>query len=141
MTFYRFEESEAELQQTVAEYIALAYPDVLFHSDFGSGVKLAPKQATLQRKQNAGRRGWPDLFIAEPTPLAHGLFLELKKEGTKLYKRNGAWANEHIAEQAEVLQGLRVAGYAADFAIGFKGAKGIIDNYLSKSEWTKAGKE
>lgn len=58
--------SEAELQANVARYIRIRYPDVLFHSDFGSGVKLTPWQAKMQRAQNGGRRAWPDLFIAEP---------------------------------------------------------------------------
>lgn len=127
-------ETEAELQEAVAEYISVAYPKVLFHSDFGSGVKLTPKQAILQRRQNAGRRGWPDLFIAQPTSKAHGLFLELKKRGTRIYKKNGQPANQHIAEQEEVLYALSKAGYATEFAVGFEEAKAAIDNYLKKGD-------
>ena len=32
--------SEAELQTQVADYLRLQFPEVLSHSDFGSGVKL-----------------------------------------------------------------------------------------------------
>lgn len=60
----------------------------------------------------------------------HGLFLELKKEGTRLKKKNGGWATEHIAEQAEVLGKLRKRGYCAEFAVGFDEAKRTIDEYL-----------
>lgn len=38
--------SEADLQNQVADYLRLRYPQVLFHSDFGSGKKvkvLVPK--------------------------------------------------------------------------------------------------
>lgn len=152
--------SESELQEAVAEYLVRQYPDVMFHSDFGSGTKLTPAQAKRQKRQNGYRKGWPDLFIAETTILKmgknskwhfnslcrdfevsqdsisnglgsySGLFLELKKEGIRLKKKNGDWANEHVAEQAEVLEQLRRRGYCAEFAVGFDDAKGIIDEYL-----------
>lgn len=139
--------SESDLQVQVADYLRLQYPDVMFHSDFGSGIKLTPGQAMKQKRQNGGRRAWPDMFVActlkaitrfdfdknrnvvERTPCG-GLFLELKKEGTRLKKKNGDWATEHIAEQAETLEQLRQRGYCAEFAVGFDEAKKIIDEYL-----------
>ena len=137
--------SEAELQSQVAIYLRLKYPNIMFHSDFGSGVRLRPHQARMQKLQNGGRRAWPDMFIAEPMPRCidgswkyeyHGLFIELKKEGTRLKKRNGDWASEHIAEQAEVLSQLQAHGYKADFAIGFDQATRLIDDYLGgKNEY------
>lgn len=122
--------SEAELQKQVAIYIRMQYPDVIFHSDFGSGVKLTPWQAKMQKMQNGGRRAWPDLFLAEPVGKHHGLFVELKKEGTRLKKKNGDWASEHIAEQDAVLSELNDKGYKAEFAIGFEQALNLIDDYL-----------
>jgi hypothetical protein len=61
-----------------------------------------------------------------------GLYLEIKKEGTRLKKKDGTWANEHIAEQVEMLNKLRARGYAAAFAVGFDGAQTIIDDYLKR---------
>ena len=130
--------NESELQVAVADYIIRAYPEVVFHSDFGSGAKLRPYQAKIQKMQNGGRRAWPDLFIAEPTCREncgcdiwnHGLFIELKKDGTRLKKKNGEWASDHIAEQAEVLGELRKRGYIATFAVGLDSAINIIDDYL-----------
>ena len=126
--------SEAELQKQVATYIRMQYPDVVFHSDFGSGVKLSYKQAVMQKIQNGGRRAWPDMFIAEPQPHGrdwyHGLFIELKKEGTRLKKKNGEWASDHIAEQYDVLDRLRFRGYKAEFAVGWDEAINLIDDYL-----------
>lgn len=124
--------NEQELQTCVADYLVTQYPTVIFHSDFGSGVKLTPWQAVMQKRQNGGRRAWPDMFIAEPAGRRYGLFLELKKNGTRFKKRNGEWASEHIAEQAEILEQLRLRGYAAEFAAGFDEAKTIIDNYLKR---------
>lgn len=144
--------TEAQLQEQVANYIRLQYPDAMFHSDFGSGVKLTPGQAVRQKRLNGGRRAWPDLFIAEPirkevdirfevedengelfqpkVVVAHGLFIELKRDGTRIKKKDGEWANQHIAEQAQVLEELEKRGYIAKFAVGFDEAKKIIDDYL-----------
>lgn len=145
--------TESELQIAVADYLRLRYPSVLFHSDYGSGVRLTMGQAVRQKRQNGGRRAWPDMFIAKPANVKavakqiengsrnvigaftfleqkYGLFIELKKDSTRLYKKNGEPASEHIAEQAKVLEKLREEGYAAEFAVGFDEAKKIIDDYL-----------
>lgn len=122
--------SEAELQKQVAIYIRMQYPDVIFHSDFGSGVKLSPWQARMQKMQNGGRRAWPDMMIAEPIGNYHGLFIELKREGARLKKQNGEWASSHIAEQNIMLSELSNKGYKAEFAIGFEQALDLIDDYL-----------
>lgn len=121
---------ESDLQVQVADYLRLRYPNVLFHSDFGSGIKLTQGQAMKQKRQNGGRRGWPDMFIAEPMNGLHGLMIELKKAGTRLKKKDGTWASSHLEEQNEVLNKLQKKGYAAYFAVGFEEAKDIIDDYL-----------
>ena len=137
---------ESDLQIAVADYLRLQYPEVIFHSDFGSGIKLTKGQAIKQKRQNGGRRAWPDLFIAEPIITSYrdengmikltqtknysGIFIELKKEGTRLKKKNGEWASDHIAEQAEMLERLEFRGYRAMFAVGFDDAKKIIDLYF-----------
>lgn len=122
--------NEAELQKQVAIYIRMQYPDVIFHSDFGSGAKLSPWQARMQKIQNGGRRAWPDMMIAEPMGNYHGLFIELKREGARLKKQNGEWASSHIAEQNIMLNELSNKGYKAEFAIGFEQALDLIDDYL-----------
>ena len=128
--------SEAELQANLAVYLRMQHPAAIFHSDFGSGVKLSMYQAKMQKIQNGGKRAWPDMFIAEPkwdmngNRDYHGLFIELKKEGTRLKKKNGEWASPHIQEQAELLEQLAARGYVATFAVGFIEAVNIIDDYL-----------
>ena len=121
---------ESELQVAVADYLRLHYPKVLFHSDFGSGIKLTQGQAIKQKRQNGGRRGWPDMVIAEPVGKYHGLYIELKKDGTRLQKKNGEFASPHIEEQWQMLGALTFRGYKAEFAIGFEEAKKLIDDYL-----------
>lgn len=127
--------TELELQAQVADYIRLQYPSVIFHSDFGSGIKLTMGQAIRQKRLNGGRRSWPDMFIAEVRSLEdkyyHGLFIELKKAGTRIFKKNGTLvSNAHICEQFDMLEQLRQRGYMAEFACGFDEAKKIIDEYL-----------
>ena len=123
---------ESDLQVQVADYLRLRYPNVQFHSDYGSGIKLTKGQAMKQKRQNGGRRGWPDMCVAEPRNGLHGLYIELKAKGVRLKKKDGTWASEHLAEQNEVLQALSNKGYAAYFAVGFEEAKQIIDDYLGK---------
>ena len=133
--------TELELQAQVADYIRLRYPSVIFHSDFGSGIKLTMGQAVKQKRLQGGRRAWPDLFIAEPRrnkingKQYHGAFLELKRDGVKVFKKDGELvANSHIREQAAVLDELRKCGYKAEFACGYDEAKKIIDEYLGGPE-------
>lgn len=138
--------SESDLQIQVADYLKLQYPDVMFHSDFGSGTKLTPGQAIRQKRQNGGRRAWPDMVIAESC-YQHGkfpyraLYIELKKEGETLHpgpraknrfksKDGKEYKTKHLMEQADCLYDLRQRGYCAEFAIGFDEAKRILDEYL-----------
>lgn len=128
--------TELELQAQVADYIRLEYPSALFHSDFGSGIKLTMGQAIRQKRLNGGRRSWPDMFIAEPGgdndgDIYYGLFIELKKAGTRIYRKDGRLVSDaHIREQFDMLEQLRQRGYMAEFACGFDEAKKIIDEYL-----------
>jgi hypothetical protein len=125
---------ESDLQIMVADYLRLRYQNVLFHSDYGLGIKLTKGQAVKQKRQNGGRRGWPDMFVAEPAKGCHGLFIELKAKGVRLKKKDGTWASKHLEEQNEVLNQLQKKGYAAYFAVGFEEAKQIIDDYLGGEE-------
>lgn len=123
--------TELDIQIMVADYIRLRYPDAIFHSDFGSGIRLTMGQAIKQKRLNGGRRSYPDMFIAEPVGEYHGLFIELKKDGTRILKKDGKLvADAHIREQAEMLQKLEQKGFKAYFAVGFEQAKQIIDEYL-----------
>jgi hypothetical protein len=99
-------------------------------------------QAIKQKRLNGGRRAWPDMFIAAPVVSSErgacytdrfwcGLFIELKREGTRIFKKDGALvADEHIREQFDMLEQLRRRGYAANFSCGFDEAKALIDRYM-----------
>lgn len=122
--------AEEQIQLAIVNYIRYQYPDVLFRSD-AAGFKLSVGQAKKMKALNGGIRAWPDLFIAEPKGKYSGLFLEIKKDGVRIFKQDGTLvSDEHIREQFDMLADLRQRGYAAEFAIGFEGAKKLIDDYL-----------
>jgi hypothetical protein len=124
----------------IAQYMRLQYPKVIFHFDL-AGLNLSRAQAGMMKAIQGGR-GWPDLFIVQPNSLLevfegqssinfyYGLFIEVKKEGTLIWKRKGGPVNDHIKEQIDMLNKLTELGYKAEFAIGFDEAKQLIDNYL-----------
>jgi hypothetical protein len=122
--------SEKHLHLQVAEYIRAQYPKALLNVDL-SGIKLTIGQAKYVKKLRSGR-AFPDLVIYEKRHGYIGLFIELKVEGTKIYKENGElYSNKHLKEQAEMLTKLEDRGYCACFAVGFDEAKRVIDYYLS----------
>lgn len=142
--------SESNLHDQVCDYLRLQYPDIMFWSNDEDGRKRhVVEQARLKRRNSS--RGQPDIFVAAPMfkdKLVdfYGLFIELKKDGTKLtrdkdarkilkgeteLRKAGDWWDKHIEEQAEVLTYLKMNGYCATFAIGFDAAKEVIDKYLA----------
>jgi len=124
--------TEAELQRDVCDYIRLKWPDAVFNSD-GAGNYVSSATAAMNTALRSSS-GYPDLFVAVPRGGFHGLFMELKREGTKLHKVDGSWVNDHVAQQAEVLQRLDDAGYDAWFAIGWDMAIEIVEEYFALTD-------
>ena len=140
---------EELLHLKICDYLRKNYPDVLFRTDFSSGMKMSPWQAAKHKKFQKSR-AWPDLFIAESGVVKfkkgnlivnlrkNGMFLELKADSVKLYKKDGTLRkNKHIEEQAEMLEKLRNGNYYAEFAIGYKDAIEQIHEYLGKPKHKK----
>ena len=75
--------------------------------------------------------GLPDLWLLEPRKGYHACLLELKREGTDIYKKNGDLRkNKHLSEQEEILHRLQEKGFFAKFVVGFDDAKAVVDFYL-----------
>jgi|ERR1035437_4238931 hypothetical protein len=122
---------EYQICKDIAIYMRLQYPKVLFHFDL-AGLNLSRAQAGMMKAIQGGR-GWPDLFIAQPNHGYFGMFMEVKKEDTRLYKcsDNSKGTTPHIIEQIECILNLDNKGYYSSFGIGFDNCKRIIDEYLS----------
>ena len=122
--------SEHDIYMLIAEYMDIRYPNVVRHFDLSADLKLTIGQAKKHSKLQ-GRRGFPDLQICQPIDRWHSFFLEIKKEGIRIVKRNGELvADQHIREQASMIEQLRAKGYWADFGIGFDDCIEKIDAYM-----------
>lgn len=147
---------EYQIYKQIATYMRYQYPKVAYRFD-QAGLNLSKAQAGMNKAIQDGR-GWPDLFIAQPMRHAEmcdelttcfkrycGLFIEIKKDGTVLRRPKdarmilkgetklrlaGDWFDDHIEEQAMMLERLRKIGYMAEFSVGFLETKHIIDTYL-----------
>lgn len=150
---------EHTLYKQIADFMQLQYPGVLYRFDLAADLKLTPGQAAKHKRLHP-RRGHPDMFISEPkiarketgmpeapffTTVQCGLYLELKKEGEKLYpgsrshpcnhyksKDGIEYKTDHLREQADYLYDLRNKKYEAQFAIGFDDAIQQIKEYLGE---------
>ena len=122
-------QSEKDLQKMVCDYLKAQYPKVLFNSDMAGAMKLTIGQA-VQISKLRSNKGYPDLAIYEPRGEYNGLFIELKKEGEVLYKKNGEAITEHVQEQINCINLLKAKGYYAIMCIGFDETKMAIDLYL-----------
>ena len=128
---------EEEIHLRICDYLRKNYPDVLFRTDFSSGMKMTPGQAAKHKKFQKSR-AWPDLFIAESNILASGLFLEIKAEDVVIYKMNGEIRkNKHLIEQDKMLKELSNKGYRARFVIGYEQAIFEIQQYLGEPKHKK----
>ena len=121
---------ESTIHKQICDYIRLQYPDVMFVTDL-SGIKLTIGQA-VKLKSLRSTRAWPDLFIAQPNSTYHGMFLEIKRDVSQIYRKDGSLkANiQHVREQNDVLSELCDRRYYAVFACGFDEAKLLIDKYM-----------
>lgn len=124
-----FLQTEEEVHLQLCKYLSMQYPDIEFNSDL-SGINQSKTQRGKSKRLRSGR-AFPDLVIYEPRGVYHGLFIELKRPGTRIYKKDGnIVANKHIREQADKIYKLRKKGYCAAFCIGFAEAKDFITRYL-----------
>ena len=123
---------EAELRRMLARWLQYQYPNVIYRFDLAADLKLTMGQAR-KHKELHPKRGYPDLFIAEPRGKYCGMYVELKADGNSPYKRNGELKkSEHLTEQEVMLNKLNSRGYFAKFATGFNEAKGLIESYLKQ---------
>lgn len=121
--------TEKEIHRTICQYLKAQYPKVLFTTDL-SGIKLTIGQAAQLKNLRSGR-GWPDIFIAERNDISNGLFLEVKKNHSQVYLKNGNYTSDvHILEQIEMHSELKKRGYKCVFVFSFEDAKIKIDNYF-----------
>ena len=125
----RWLKEEDYIQNAVMNYIESKYKIQAIPCNTESG-KTPFEQ--LKFKVMGGRTGILDLFVPVAKGGYHGLFLELKKEGAKVFKKNGdVIADKTIKGQYEQILIHRSNGYMAEFGIGLDDSTRIVDEYFN----------
>lgn len=125
----KFINTERQDLHAVIIWLKRAYPQVLYHFDYGADALLTGRQAA-ERKHLSWGRGWVELLIFELRNSHCGLAIDLKREDVTLFNRSGLYANEHLQEQADCMEKLRARGWWCGFTKGFDEAKDTIERYL-----------
>ncbi len=128
--------AEERIQIALSDYLRMQYPKVIFTFD-ASGLKLPMGLAVKAKKMRSGR-GFPDLmifavgFVGEDEHPYYGLFIEIKTKLLDVYLVDGVTLkrDDHIEEQAAMIERLDAEGYYATFGFGFDDCKEMIDWYL-----------
>lgn len=123
--------SEEEIQVQIVNY--LRAKNILFQTNPYSGFKQSMYSAA-KAKRLGHNSGFPDVMIFEPRRGFHGLFIELKKFGFQVFKKNGSLRDEHIKKQNDVIQTLLSKNYYSIFCCGFEQAKDVIDWYFGEDK-------
>lgn len=130
-------ETEARLYENFARFLTLKYPTLNGYWHFSPDGIFTPShlQRNLYGRLNATSRGWPDFQLAVMAEYdGHtygGLWIEMKRSNVRLQKRDGTWATDHIAEQAQVLDQLRNRSFVAEFGVGFENCVQIFESYVN----------
>jgi hypothetical protein len=124
---------EEKLQIAISTYLKVQYPDVYFMSD-SSGLRL-PMGLAVKAKKQRSKHAQLDLVILEPRGSFHGLILELKKDNSEVYKKDGHFRkSEHVEAQNKSIEHLIDKRYFCCYGFGFEHTKEIIDLYLESKQ-------
>ena len=115
--------------------IYLLRKKLLYRFDIAADIKLTKGQAKKVKDTFKHRRGYPDLFILEPTCGYSGLFLEIKREYSDAFKIDGGLKKSvHLEEQDAYHKSLRDRGYKVEWGLGLEDSIEKIERYLEESK-------
>jgi hypothetical protein len=123
---------ESRDQKAIVFWLRNQYPHVIFTcAPVGQrhGTRWQMIKTGADNKKMGYRKGWPDLFIAEPRGGFHGLMIELKKKGEKLNP-----------DQRIILEELNNRGYHAIVSYGVDEAISSVDFYMKLPGYNPIGK-
>ena len=120
---------EKDVAYAVSQY--LQFKKLMYRFDLAADIRLTIGQAARNKKLQGDSRGYPDLVVLEPRGQYHALFVELKKDKSEVYKKNGDFKkSDHLSRQIEYHKRLRKRGYCAVFGLGTHDAIEKIEKYL-----------
>lgn len=124
--------AEINEQIRVCEHIKGAYSGTIFYSDL-SGLRFSAGVARLVKLLRSDN-GFTDLMILKPSGPYYALFIEMKKTGEKLFKKDGiTYKTDHLIEQADMIKRLNELGYRAGFCIGEDNTIMAINAYMNEN--------
>jgi hypothetical protein len=131
---------EKKLSYRVAEHLAVFYPDVEFRFDVAADMKLTKGQAVICKQKLRHNRGYQDLTILEARGGYFGLLIELKKDKSEVFCKDGRIKKKYDKktdsdrnlEQFNHLSKMRSKGYFATYGFGFEDTERIISEYMAK---------
>ena len=109
---------ESDLQKGCVRWLALQHPNVLF-----TAITTENKRSSITgaiHKAMGQKAGVPDLFIAEPRGIYHGLFIEFKSKTGRVRK-----------EQQAMLDALTERKYSCHVVRTFEHFMEIVTKYLN----------
>ncbi len=117
---------------------------IIFRFDIAD-MKLTQPQAMRQQKIQMKQRGYPDLFLCEPRGKYHGMYIEVKKSESEVFKKDGGYKQkkvykngvaiyDHIQEQVKCQDMLRKKGYHVVWGFGYVDSMKKIHEYLNLSK-------
>jgi hypothetical protein len=141
---------EQQIVIAVCKYVRREYLEAIITVDYAAGLELKDNQRKMMMAMRS-EDGMPDITIDYPSRGYHGLRIEAKKEGTKIYCKDGKtlrkqpykrsyWVGgkkflrtgDHLAEQAATLKKYNDMGYFARFGVGEAKIIQLIDWYFDK---------
>lgn len=122
--------AEKQLHKAICKYIKYQHPKAYFLSD-PSGLKMSIGMAT-ELKTTRSQHKQLDIIILEPKGRYHGLIIEVKKDRSEVYKKNGDFKeNKHVKEQRESIEHLRSLGYHVHYAFSLDHGINVVDVYMA----------
>ena len=122
--------TEWQEQLAFCKWLKMQYPEVRFRSDIQSAGKLTPAMQNIKLILDPFR-GFPDITIYLKRGEFCGLMIEMKRENSGLYLKDGSLSNaKHVQEQGKMHEFLRDNGWKVEFAEGMDGAIDLFENYL-----------
>lgn len=125
--------TEAQIQRELVSYIRSAYPNTWLIANPQSRKKKAVHLRKLDVREGFESKQ-PDIIINRVVTFKGkvylGLLLELKKDKTRIYKKDGSFSSTSIKGQFEYMEN-HGSNYFKYFGVGYDMAKEIIDDFFS----------
>ena len=122
--------TEWQEQLAFCKWLKMQYPQVRFRSDIQSAGKLSPAMQNIKLILDPFR-GFPDITIYLKRGEFCGLMIEMKRENSGLYLKDGSLSNsKHVQEQGKMHEFLRDNAWKVEFAEGMDEAILVFKNYL-----------